>query len=1570
MIFDYTKDTGFSVNNIFKKSDITPDYDVQEFEKFRQMMKDTGDSAEVVAETMKGKVNPSILAYAQTTDAAHMSVSGLDKYIKTTNQSFGIMAVKSKAAAIGVGALNVVTGLAVSALAGLAVTGVIKLFDHLIETPKEIAEAAQVAIDKIDELTSSLSSNQQIVNESGQRFAELAQGVNTFTGENLSLSDTEYEEFLGISNQLAEVFPELDRNYNSNGDAIVQLSGSVNTIVDSLDELIARQRELTNMQIADSMPELFAGAKNNIQQIKDTIEKTKDEITKLEEEQKKVKESFFPNYNIPLTDDGQFIEKVFKTGDSSSYLRLEGELQNLGVDYSKQTMTMPNDPVNSYIAYDFTLTDEQYDKIISDARNQYENLGYDYTEQINRLREKLETEASKIDTEYSSLQSSIVAWLSGDSNYQSMTPKMQNVMQGIIDNFDWDGLNFSSWESAASYINQNYLSVFATGIDTSSIEDLFSKSIDELPVNEFIQKITEVEDIIQKQLDAKGIAINFNLDFLSAQQEDILERVQNKLWLMPQGETVINDFVNGLNAEDLAIILELDVDGTTGREELKRLIEDYKKIANTGEIIDLSPIHEQLDKIQSAYQTVAGAIHEYDTTQMLSLDTIQSLLQLEDKYLAVLYDENGQLQLNTETYDNLTRAKLLQMQVDMVSNAISTINSLNNEVAAKNYLKDTTLDLTGAKWEDVTVTLELARAELLEAQARGETVDSRLQALNQIEASIKAKQQLFEETEKSLGKNSNNFYGYTPTKTKQKNEFDWIANSVENASNAVDILNDKLANATLNEKIPIFEELKEANQNLVDVTGEAVEAYEDEWTKASSKISPEYRNQIMSSDTFEVETFKNDKNYENIKASKEAYDAWKSSEKTHADALKKQEQTEKDIIANNREINQIKLDTLSYVNQDNMTALEKNRLLREERVLLYSILQDNLALANSAEEKIKLEDEYQQKLDENAKKQRENNNQERDNKISFYESRVKDIQNEIDLEEAKGGQGTEAQYLAMNQALDDEIKHYNLAYDEAFDARNEADWGTDAWDEANAQMQEAQDNINACTIAQIENNRAILMLPVKKFEDANKELEKQLDLQNKHLEKLESALGYAQLLVQDEIDALNEEKELISESYEDRIKAIQEEKDALTESNDERQREIDLENAKYNLDKAMRNRTQRIYKAGQGFVYEADPEAIRDAQADLDQQEFDNTIANLDKQINTLNEDKEDELEVIADEIKTWEDYAKKLNDVSDSYDRLISRRNFLEMFGTSGEANILQQDTGIIASLGTALNNAKGEVDNIQEKIDANNLTITKIKEEAEGYLGTTKQIKEAQEAINKAIVENEAEIKAIEARSEKTNEFGGAWTAADTEVEEALDLIDTAQTEGKEFEGTVLGERKLALEQFRDAAVLLYKEIAREVSKANLAFSTLETTLTNAQKTYKEILALADSASDIEITVTSTIPEMHTFHSGGIVGKQPKNDLPENLMALTDTNLKPNETLAKLLNGEVVLNNTQMGNMFNNLNRAYSALTPLNKRESSPVEITIGDVNVYNPENTDMIVNEIVRELPLKVVQRLHSK
>ena len=529
------------------------------------------------------------------------------------------------------------------------------------------------------------------------------------------------------------------------------------------------------------------------------------------------------------------------------------------------------------------------------------------------------------------------------------------------------------------------------------------------------------------------------------------------------------------------------------------------------------------------------------------------------------------------------------------------------------------------------------------------------------------------------------------------------------------------------------------------------------------------------------------------------------------------------------------------------------------------------------------------------------------------------------------------------------------------------------------QVQEAQDNINACTKAQIENNRAIIELPIKELEKQNEALEKRLEYWEEYKAKVESAFSYAEYLIQNEIDILNEEKETITDSYDAQIKVIEDKKEALEDENSAKQRQIDLENAAYALEKAKQNRTVRVYRKGEGFVYEADQDEVREAQSSYDQQVYDNTIAEYDDQIKVLNDAKDDELEALDDEIKLWEDYAKKLTEVSGLYDRLNSQRDFLSLWGESGEEDILNRDGGIIDSMGTKLFNTNVKIESIEDQIEANETTIAKIKEEAASYLETVTSVDKAQQKVNELIKDNAEELEAIEARKTKIKELKEKWDEADKEIDTSLGNIELANTEAKENEDEILKTRTEKLAEYKGTIVGLYGEIKQAVNDADSAYSKLQSTLANAQKTASQIAALSNvdnntgnSSSDGKgkSSTSSTKGKVSKFHEGGIVGKTLENNLPKHFIALADSNLKPNETLAKLLNGEVVLNTSQMGNMFNNLSRAYSAITLPNKRENSPITVSIGDVNVYNPDNTDMIVNEIVKELPLKVVQRLYSK
>lgn len=300
--------------------------------------------------------------------------------------------------------------------------------------------------------------------------------------------------------------------------------------------------------------------------------------------------------------------------------------------------------------------------------------------------------------------------------------------------------------------------------------------------------------------------------------------------------------------------------------------------------------------------------------------------------------------------------------------------------------------------------------------------------------------------------------------------------------------------------------------------------------------------------------------------------------------------------------------------------------------------------------------------------------------------------------------------------------------------------------------------------------------------------------------------------------------------------------------------------------------------------------------------------------------------------------------------------QDLIQVFGSGAISSILSQDESIIGKFEGTLNAVKTEADEIQQKIDANTKLIESIQKEAETFISTSQTIAETKEIIKKAIVENEEEINAIEQRSQVVGELSSTWSETEENIVTALGNLNKAIISAKDSEFETLSERINNLKSFKRQASDIYSSIAQILNNAQSAMNSLD----NLQNK-------ANNSTGINKTPLK-ITGLQQYHSGGVVGTN-KKELPNTLVSLTGDNLKSNEVLAKLLNNEVVLTQPQVGNLFNNLGKAYNTLIP-NTSNNNDISVTVGDVNVYNPDNSDMIVNEIVKELPLKVIQKLNTK
>ena len=1481
-----------------------------------------------------GGVDDALLSYLRTCKNGEAYAVGFEKHISKTNQSIGLMGVRSKIAAVGVGILNSVLSASISALAGFAISGVVKLFDYVHKSQKEIAESAEEAKNNIEELYSTLNSSKNFAKSSGNRFAELSQGVDQTTGKNKSLSDAEYEEFLDLSNQIADLFPTLERVYTSNGDAIVKLTGNVDNIVKSIDELIVKQTELTNLNITEDIPDIYDGIKSRVKEIRKEIKDIQKEIKEIQEDEKEELASFYTNYKIPLTETGENIQTTFKTSNTFDIGKLKGELDSRGIEYTTKDLLLQektlgnNFKTDTYTVFDFKMSDEEYDQILQEAKTQVEQLHLDYSEEINKLNKKLAIKQEEIGAEYNSIKQSMTSWLSTEYTYNTMSADMQNVMQQLIDDLDWENLDFKNWEDAEKYIRDNYLYIFTSGINTDSLTSLFDESTQNLPVDEYINRVKETVAEIQEELKKIGVDFDFNLDFLIADKQDLQSRVYNKLGQTYGKNNPITEYINSLNASDLSIVLNLEIDSSTPLDDIKRMVEEAKKLGSkTGEIIDLSPINEQLDKIQSAYKTVASAIDEYDAKQSLSLDTVQSLLELGDEYLSVLYDEEGQLQLNTDTYNALTKAKLREMMTSIMLNALTTVETLKDEKTAADYLKESTVALADAKWYEIETTIESERVALLEAKAQGEVVDARLEALDRLEESTKNKRKLIQEAYDSIDQDANNFYGHTGNTDDDDdtdetiNQIDWAANSIENLQNKIEKLNIAIENApNYTEQLGLTEKLikkqKKLKSLLKDVRDESSERYTDSLGEFSSSELAKYQPLIESTKPVTLEMFEGKDQqelYEKVKAAQEAWQAYQQA-------------------------------ILDYREQVGVVA-------------------------DSQKQKYELEQEELQ------------------TGIDIQQNEKNDIQNKIDKQEAKKGYADEELYLSLrkqnNVILDETNKKLEKAKEHRREVAKEEGKNSKAYLEADNEVQELQNNVSELRQEQVELNRTILQYPIHKYEEAKEKLEEQLEVYKEYQEQLESAISGASNILQDEIDTYSDLKESISDSYDAQIKSINDKKDALTETNDALKEQMALEQAQYNLDRAMNQKTVKVIRNKQ-VVYEADARAIIDAQKQLDEEKYNIAVSSFDKQIKSLEEQKQNAIDGIDNQIKLLQDYKDKVDGIVGSYEKALELQAFLSVFNSDGKGmeKLLNMDESLYNEMFNQYTDASSDVTETEEEISTIDKAIEEIEKIASRWDGAKTTIKKARQEIEDVLTNTEKEFQAIKDRNEAAKTVNKQWKKVKEKTIESLGLIEQNQISSKDAEKKILDERLGNIKTFAEEANGYLSSIGNSIPNITIDLPEVPDDSSDEDSSDKEGDSKKGngkkSNKDKEEEKDKKGKKNHSGMENGFIGSKLSNQ-DDTFQYVTLTKLKPDEVPSVLQVGEAVLTKLQQTNVLDNLRTAFYTGIKLpnfnNIQKANTTTFTApsisfnGDIIVQGVNNTTEFAQKIKSEFLTKLSQELYK-
>lgn len=295
------------------------------------------------------------------------------------------------------------------------------------------------------------------------------------------------------------------------------------------------------------------------------------------------------------------------------------------------------------------------------------------------------------------------------------------------------------------------------------------------------------------------------------------------------------------------------------------------------------------------------------------------------------------------------------------------------------------------------------------------------------------------------------------------------------------------------------------------------------------------------------------------------------------------------------------------------------------------------------------------------------------------------------------------------------------------------------------------------------------------------EINKKNDSLEKQKDDYDSILSVVEKVYDKEIEALQEQQ-----------KAIDEKIDALRDANDEEERGIALANARYALEKAQQQRTRLVYTEGEGFIYKQDNEAIREARKELKDVELENTISQLEKEKEALDED-----------IENLEKYKDLWSEIPDLYQQAVNEKLAIDMFGADYEKVILQ-------SREQAINEFANKYISIQQQVDDNNSLIESYEEKKEYYDKLREQWNDLADVYEQSVEDQYAamlygvdwEDQILSGRIDYLNDFkdsyieiqqaivDAAWNSANEQVKAAKEAAKGA--DGNTNDITSLGLKK----------------------------------------------------------------------------------------------------------------------------------------------------------------------------------
>lgn len=1159
---------------------------------------------------------------------------------KASLSGYGVSLIASTAKTVGLTIATTALNAALTFGISTIITGVVSAFAAWINSSKKITEAAEEAKNKISSINDDLKTNTETVENAKQRYAELAQEVENLGKVNQSrgsLSTDEYEDFLDLSNQLAGVFPQLTKGYDDNGNAILDLSGNVDTIVGSLDDLLQKEKDLANQKIMDEFPDVYKGYVKDLDKAESEVKSAKSEFDKINNAYQQLQNSGGAAQAFDLQGNGTF-ENADGEQVKVTLAEYEQALKDLGIEYEKTNIMVKNqfggDTLSGYLI------------------NATGDIDTAFTNKLETAKKNLDYAKQQLEGETSSISSYLNTWLQTEFTYNQIDDAgLQTAVQDMIMNFDFSNLpenvDKDNWNEVSEYLRRNILFAINDVQDDPEI----SKAISEVFANQdltseekanYLQQIKDYFDDLLGKDNAISISLQPQIDDTDALQKSIEKTADkfndsDKIKDFFDTECIntdeeVNDFnkvTEGINDADKAIQAwnehkkaseETPIstptfsDTVSSLKDLKDQLSDLDTIMASfvsGDDIDVSNFDNIINKfteLKEAGKDIDMSSVEDAINQIGNSSSIEEAQSSLDSLCQQYINASGILDNLTESNAGFVQSQLEQIGVsnaaEIVTNSLAAEQNYlawakDNSAASSANLADMTSVEMAALLADANVTDEAKASMYNYWVAKGNVLD--LGAIT---------------TDGDIS-NLSGLCSALGIATKQCETFAKAKSLLAAAVQS----NDLTAIAGYAGQIAGLQ--ASITTQISATLG----------SKSNSNYSPKYGGGSSTKKAYE----------DAAKDAKKSADKAKDNAEKAAEEARQKAEAELDAYLKYQEAmldaNEITVSQYADAVSDRLTEMFENGEISASK--------------------------FYSGVETMCKKQLDIYDKVKDVVVRRYDKEIDKIQETMDA--------IDEQNEALNKQKD--IMDKQLQYVKAME-EVEIDKLTrekEAYEKENEAYEKQKDTMDKA----VSYATTLIDKKIEKINDESDALDKLSEKYDQQQTDYQNMLSGIDKVYDDRIDELNKQSD-----------AIQDQIDKIQDENSELDLQYRKEQALYALSKAQNQRTKKLYVKGRGIIYTQDDEAIRDAKKDLKDIETEEVVSKLNK-----------EKQAIADQIEEVQKWKDKWSEISNAYQEKINNELLVNHFGTDYVNKILSGNITDYNDFKNAYLNIQAKIDDVSEQ-------------------------------------------------------------------------------------------------------------------------------------------------------------------------------------------------------------------------------------------------------------------------------